>query len=300
MPHTTAMMIHPGSHPEWDGGDGKTVPAIQTSLDAQHIPEPIITHKGFGRELPSLLSSLTSSWVRIAGNHLQGICYPFLVSESSQLLRTSPSRALRLCINCRLCSVICYDWTHHCVRCVTMCPEAPSHPFPSRMTCTQVLSQSTVDTLIHHHEIRIYGGAPVGKQSWDQTKHSIKPCRLKCLYPNSHTNHTYLQRIIVASKLQVTKWAVTGWMWNMKKKKSLKEKKPGKNLVASCNKCVWSCFEQSLPVWGEIVSGFLRWLALFWPCGGSTPWKNEARRNNFIFIIPKTCTRWFILTATNS
>lgn len=71
-------------------------------------------------------------------------------------------------------------------------------------------------------------------------------------------------------------------------------------MASCCNKCSWPCFEQSLPIWGEIVNGFLRGLALFWPCGGSTSQENVVRRNSFIFIIPNTCTRWFFLTATNS
>ena len=65
------------------------------------------------------------------------------VSESPLLLRANPTRALRLCINCR-------HVQHDLLRLNTslgqmMCPEAASHPFLSRRTCTQVVSQNTVE-----------------------------------------------------------------------------------------------------------------------------------------------------------
>lgn len=65
------------------------------------------------------------------------------VSEIPLLLRTNPTRALGLCINRRHGQRDLLGLNMSLGQ--MMCPEAASHPFPSRRTCTQILSQNAVE-----------------------------------------------------------------------------------------------------------------------------------------------------------
>ena len=158
-----ATVIRPGPDPEQAGGDGKTVFASKSSPRCTiHCRAP--SHlQGLPRRLqnPSLLFSPTSSWVKVAGHHLQGIWWPSLVhwrvglddpqrslptptilwfcdSVIRKLLRANPTRALGLHINCRH---VQHDllWLNTSLG-QMMCPEAAFYPFPSRRTCTQVFT----------------------------------------------------------------------------------------------------------------------------------------------------------------
>lgn len=181
---------------------------------SQHLAEHIITHKGFRRELlgiPSLLFSPTSSWVKIVG-HLQGIWYSFLASKSSWLLRAYPNRALKLCINCR-------HEQHDLLWLNTsfgqmMCPEVPSHPFPSRMTCTQILSQNTVEIPFPSpwdKNIRC-GSSSKTELGSNQALHQALQIKVSLLQQpyKSHVPPRNYSGIKMASNK-------VSWMWSMKK-----------------------------------------------------------------------------------
>lgn len=246
MPHTAATMMHPGPVPEWAGGDGKAVLASQSS------------HSTLQSTSSLTRASEESSWgSHLCSSHPHQVESKFLViSKAFGILSWRPKAPgssehtqteLWSCVSTAdMSSMICYDWTHHLVRwCVLRFPPIP---FPLEWPAPRYYPKTLLRSLFHHHEIRIYGVAPVGKQSWDQTKHCIKPCRLKCLYSNSHTNHTYLQGIIVASKWQAIKWAECEvWKRFLKRRKKKKKRKSrqkscGKLLQQMCLALLWAIF----------------------------------------------------------
>lgn len=150
------------------------------------------------------------------------------------------------------------------------------------------------------------------ENSWDQIKHCIKPCRLVSLLQQPHKSHVPPRNysgIKMASNKVSCNWLNVKYEKKKRVKYEKKTLKRGKSWQKSCGKLLQQMCLASL--WAIFPN--LRWncqwlpqvtcslLALWWEHTHHKwpPLQNEVRRNNFIFINPKTCTRWFILMATN-
>lgn len=199
----------PLSHP-------KTHSTLQSTSSLTRTPEET-------EQIPPLLFSTTSSWVKVAGHHLQGIWWPSLVYLKAPCSSEQTQPELCGCVSIAdMCSMICCNWTHHWARwCVLRL-----HPIPSPLEgpAPGYYPKTPLRSLIHRQEVGTCGVAPVGRQSWDQTKHCIKSCRYNCLCTNSHANNSYLQGVTVVTEQHATKRAVTNWICSMKKMPKNQEK----------------------------------------------------------------------------
>lgn len=188
-------MMHPGPDPEKAGGDAQHVARCRAPPHSPGLPRRL--------QIPSLLFSPTSSWVKVAGHPLQGIWGPSTVYVKA--LCSSEQTQPELCgyvSTADMCSMICCDWTHHWARWCVL--RLPLIPFPLEGPAPRDYPKTLLRTLIHCQEVGTCGVAPVGRQSWDQTKRCIKSCRYNCHCTNSHTNMC-LQGVRAASEQQSNK-----------------------------------------------------------------------------------------------